>query len=137
MSQNLNYKTNDSWCYEDKNSNCTKYGRLYTWDAARNVCPDGWRLPSDKEWGNLRELYGGGESAYSALMQGGSSGFSALLGGYRSSDGDFRNLGRNGYYWSSTESSDSHAWYYGFRSKGLRRGNYNKSWAFSCRCLQD
>jgi len=33
------------------------YGRLYTWYAAtdnRNLCPNGWHLPTDKEWEALR-----------------------------------------------------------------------------------
>ena len=34
MAQNLNYETANSYCYGDNASNCTKYGRLYTWAAA-------------------------------------------------------------------------------------------------------
>ena len=34
MAQNLNYETVNSYCYRDSASNCTKYGRLYTWAAA-------------------------------------------------------------------------------------------------------
>ncbi|MDR3000768.1 MAG: hypothetical protein LBU89_05835, partial [Fibromonadaceae bacterium] len=34
MAENLNYKVADSlnsWCYDDDDSNCEKYGRLYDW----------------------------------------------------------------------------------------------------------
>jgi uncharacterized protein (TIGR02145 family) len=34
------------------------YGRLYTWYALtdpRNVCPNGWHLPSDAEWTTMEE----------------------------------------------------------------------------------
>ena len=34
MAQNLNYETDNSYCYNDDASNCTKRGRLYTWAAA-------------------------------------------------------------------------------------------------------
>ncbi|WP_297946558.1 FISUMP domain-containing protein [uncultured Fibrobacter sp.] len=39
MAENLNYKTENSYCYgetasDPKTENCTKYGRLYTWAAA-------------------------------------------------------------------------------------------------------
>ena len=34
MAENLNYKTDNSFCYKDNASNCSKYGRLYTWAAA-------------------------------------------------------------------------------------------------------
>jgi len=58
--QNMNFKTeNDSasksFCYENKPQNCEKYGRLYTWDAAIKVCPEGWHLPTNDEWIELLE----------------------------------------------------------------------------------
>ena len=37
MAENLNYNTNDSYCYGNNASNCSKYGRLYTWSAAMNA----------------------------------------------------------------------------------------------------
>lgn len=38
------------------------FGRYYTWEEARTVCPEGWRLPSDEDWAKLAELYAeGGE----------------------------------------------------------------------------
>lgn len=33
--------------------NFRKYGVLYDFETAQNVCPEGWHLPSDKEWGTL------------------------------------------------------------------------------------
>ena len=80
MAENLNYKTANSWCYDDKDENCAKYGRLYTWAAAvgktetecgygqecnlgtgdiRGVCPEGWHLPSQEEWEDLIKAVGG------------------------------------------------------------------------------
>lgn len=78
MAENLNYKTENSYCYgetasDPKTENCTKYGRLYLWSAAvgrseedcgegktcglsgkvRGVCPEGWHLPDISEWNNL------------------------------------------------------------------------------------
>ena len=71
MAENLNYKTENSYCYRDSAIYCVKYGRLYTWAAAvgnteeecgfgkicnlgagivRGVCPEGWHLPSYAEW---------------------------------------------------------------------------------------
>ena len=80
MAENLNYKTGISWCYDDKDENCAKYGRLYTWASAvgktetecgygkecnlgtgdiRGVCPEGWHLPSLEEWEDLFKAVGG------------------------------------------------------------------------------
>lgn len=49
MAENLNYKSDNSWCYENNAANCQKYGRLYTWERAMTACPDGWHLPGDNE----------------------------------------------------------------------------------------
>ncbi|MBR6454595.1 MAG: fibrobacter succinogenes major paralogous domain-containing protein [Fibrobacter sp.] len=89
MAQNLNYETVNSYCYSDNASNCTKYGRLYTWAAAmdsvgswsangkgcgygktcsptypvRGVCPEGWHLPTQTEWNTLFTAVGGQSTA--------------------------------------------------------------------------
>ena len=34
-------------------SNVDDYGLLYDWDAAQEVCPSGWHLPSETEWQTL------------------------------------------------------------------------------------
>ncbi len=85
MAENLNYESTNSYCYNDKASNCTKYGRLYTWAAAmdsvgtwstngkgcgyettcsktypvRGICPEGWHLPTKFEWDSLNTVVGG------------------------------------------------------------------------------
>ncbi|MCL2183927.1 MAG: fibrobacter succinogenes major paralogous domain-containing protein [Chitinispirillia bacterium] len=59
MAQNLNFKTGNSWCYEDNESNCQKYGRLYDWNTAMSACPAGWRLPDNKDWNDLTKSAGG------------------------------------------------------------------------------
>ena len=33
MAENLNYRTEGSYCYDDEPANCQKYGRIYTWEA--------------------------------------------------------------------------------------------------------
>ena len=50
MAQNLNYETANSYCYSDTPSNCSKYGRLYTWAAAKAACPTCWHLPAYEEF---------------------------------------------------------------------------------------
>jgi uncharacterized protein (TIGR02145 family) len=64
MAENLNYKTESgSWCYENEDSNCVKYGRLYDWETAMEVCPAGWKLPSFEEWDKLIIAVGGRATA--------------------------------------------------------------------------
>src|SRR5690242_15152230 len=60
--QNLNVNTVPSYCYDDAEVNCRRYGRLYTWDSARRGCQllgDGWRLPTNDEWREMANQYGG------------------------------------------------------------------------------
>lgn len=75
MAENLNYQppNGNSWCYNEADSNCAKYGRLYDWNTAmagaasansvpsgvQGVCPSGWHLPSRGEWGLLAVAAGG------------------------------------------------------------------------------
>src|SRR5687767_9641674 len=59
---NLAVNTVPSYCYEDAELNCRRYGRLYTWESARRGCQslgDGWRLPTDDEWRQMAKRYGG------------------------------------------------------------------------------
>ena len=50
MAQNLNFEMGGSFCFDNLDGNCSEYGRLYTWDDAKIVCPSGWHLPSVEEW---------------------------------------------------------------------------------------
>lgn len=149
MVENLNFKSEDSWCYDNNSDNCAKYGRLYTWQAAKEACPSGWRLPTDNEWKKMANAYGGyydwstlktiGDSkeSYKALLQGGHSGFSAQVGGIRQTYNVFQNLGEHGSYWSSTEENSSEVWNFEFRIyKFLGRYKRDKSLALSCRCVK-
>jgi uncharacterized protein (TIGR02145 family) len=145
MSENLNYQTGDTWCYENNADNCKKYGRLYTWDAAMKACPAGWHLPTRQEWNELVS-FAGGDNAGTKLKSGSpdwngtnESGFSALPGGFRYYDGTFSDLGALGYWWTATEYDASNA-YYRYMSTGytgVGGGNNYKSYGFSARCVQD
>ncbi|MBR6853878.1 MAG: fibrobacter succinogenes major paralogous domain-containing protein, partial [Fibrobacter sp.] len=54
MAENLNYAVDGiGHCYEDVPENCEVAGRLYKWDVAREVCPEGWHLPSKAEFDTL------------------------------------------------------------------------------------
>jgi uncharacterized protein (TIGR02145 family) len=147
---NLDVNTMPSYCYEDADLNCRRYGRLYTWESARRVCQslgDGWRLPTDDEWRQMAKDYGGvsedsddrGKAAYKALLAGGSSGFNALLGGGRSDDGQYARLEAHGFYWSASETDPASGWFYNFGRGGQalhRQSGGEKQRAFSVRCVR-
>jgi uncharacterized protein (TIGR02145 family) len=147
---NLNVDTAGSYCYEDTELNCRRYGRLYTWESAQRGCQSlgpGWRLPTEDEWRRLAKHYGGvredsddsGKAAYTALLIGGSSGFNALLGGGRGSDdGQYARLEAHGFYWTASESDPVSAWFYNFGRGGqalYRQREGNRQMAISVRCV--
>ena len=148
--QNLDIITAQSYCYEDADSNCSRYGRLYTWESARKACQslgDGWRLPTDIDWRLLTKHYGGvsedsedkGKEAYQALLVGGNSGFNAELGGGRDEDGKYARLEAHGFYWTESGSDPSNVWYYNFGRGGSalhRQSGGEKQGAFSVRCFK-
>jgi len=152
MTSNLNIETEDSWCYEDNAENCAKYGRLYTWSAAKSACQlagSGWRLPTREDWEALVSAAGGSSVAGKNLKSktGWNSngngtdtyGFSALPGGYRSSDGYFDHVGVFGNWWTATVGSTDDAYirlmaYYG---DDLYDGDRNEDFAYSVRCVRD
>lgn len=56
--QNSELRYKYEWVYYDNSSNSATYGRLYTWNVitdSRNVCPEGWHIPSNDEWITLED----------------------------------------------------------------------------------
>jgi len=149
--RNLDVNTEPSYCYEDAERNCRRYGRLYTWESAQRACQslgDGWRLPTDDEWRRMAKYYGGvsedsedkGQSAFQALLAGGSSGFNAMLGGGRSDDGQYARLEAHGFYWTASEIDAATVWSYNFGLGGKalhRQRGLEKQRALSVRCVRD
>lgn len=148
---NLNVNVRSSFCYEDAESNCRRYGRLYTWEAAQLGCQslgEGWRLPTDDQWRQMAKHYGGvrddsddtGKAAYTALLIGGNSGFNALVAGNRSEAGQYERMEAHGFYWTASESAPATAAFYNFGRGGLsisRHGGGSKRMAVSVRCVRD
>ena len=140
-----------SYCYEEKDTNCEKFGRLYTWKAACTVCNmlgEGWRLPTNEEWRNLAEQYGGvrdtseesGKAAYKTLLADGNAAFNALLGGSREPNGNFARLDDHGFYWTVTEDDSGQVWFYNFAKRVLflnRHEGGEKAMACSVRCIKE
>jgi len=156
MAENLRYDVPGS--LNPVNSSIS-YGRLYNWNAAIKIAPNGWHLPSDSEWNEL-EMALGMPAADTALQawrgtdhgvqmksisgwnSGGNgtnaSGFNAFPAGLYTS-GSFYHLGSNAYFWSSTENSGSNAWnrYLEIWSTTVYRNYNTKTYGFSCRCVKD
>jgi uncharacterized protein (TIGR02145 family) len=148
--------TSGAWAYYNNDTSyaCPR-GKLYNWFActdARNLCPQGWHIPSDDDWTELTNYLGGDAIAGSKMKSSGtlywlssntesdnSSGFSATSGGMRHRNGTYQLIGANGQWWSSTPFNSTSAW-----NRLLISGNINaeiiasrKEYGFSVRCLRD
>jgi len=146
MAENLNYKANGSKCYDNNESNCKKYGRLYNWEIAMKSCPKAWHLPSNEEWQTLVDLVGGNKKlkARNGWESGNGTdiyGFSALPGGNGNSDGNFYTIGNGGYWWSASESktSSTGAWLWGviYDDASTESTDRLKSDYYSVRCIRN
>jgi len=145
MAQNLDYNGKDGklgLCYGNASANCITYGRLYSWEQAKIACPEGWHLPSDKEWASI--MSGGFASEHMALNDwpnegkpSNESGFSAIPSGYGSS-GRFNELGFLTAWWSTKERSASEAVAWGIYDAASRNEFIqNKLDLFSVRCVRE
>jgi len=83
MAENLRFFIEKhSKCYDFNDSLCEIYGRVYTWRALKQACPEGWRVPIREDFLKLVEhVESYYENAFEALVEGGSSGFNMHLGG--------------------------------------------------------
>ena len=161
MAENLNYKTDGSYCYEDDASNCKIYGRLYTWETAMKVCPKGFHLPSRAEFDRLFQAVGGKKNAATLLKstsgwegydgEDGNGtdayGFAALPGGERTRAGKYYSLGYDAMFWNSSDDNEYlnaqfpgvFAGYMILMNKysNASQGDVYKEYACSVRCVKD
>ena len=153
LAENLNYNADGSECYDNQESNCQKYGRLYNWSAAKSACPSGWHLPSNEEWQTLVNFVGGDKTAGNMLKTSSgwnedgngvdAVGFSALPGGFsgmESEDGPGYYLaGERSQWWSANEDSSDSAYDWSISSgeEAIYYGSIGKDYLFSVRCIMD
>ena len=149
-----------SWFNNDEAANKATYGALYNWyvvdgtsNSGKNVCPEGWHVPSITEWTELLNYLGGESVAGGKLKETGTThwdapngnatndaGFTALPGTSRYSTGAFPYfLGNYGKWWSSTESSSTNAFCQEMTFENGISTSYEdtKREGISVRCLKD
>ncbi|MDR3001167.1 MAG: hypothetical protein LBU89_07875 [Fibromonadaceae bacterium] len=143
MAENLNHRTGKSWCFEDDEFYCKKYGRLYDWNTATKACPVGWHLPSDLEWNELESVAGKDVASAISASQGGwrdNEAHEFTLERQRSGEktGRWRNLNESGFWWSSTifEITGS-AQVRQLSSESFSSTLRDKPSGLSIRCIQD
>ena len=147
----LNFSLTPSYSQKSSSNSWYSYGVFYNWftatagngsfsmssgNAAGDICPAGWRLPTGGSGGEYETL--------NALMNGGSTisnlGFIKFPANFIYS-GDYSNNkpdGRNTYgrYWTSSTTANNTAHRFGITQSGVTPiGAWNKWVAFSVRCI--
>ena len=147
-------------------SNVSTYGYLYNWTAAMNgsssssanpsgvqgICPNGWHLPSNDEWTQLRDaldntdvgpkLAGSAELWASGTLSGnssfGTSGFNALPSGAYMTN-QYPYFGEATYFWSATENDSDNGLGRSLRynSTGCSVLMGGKQQGYSIRCVRN
>lgn len=143
FAENLAADKGDNWCYKDNADSCAKYGRLYNWKTAMEICPEGWRLPTSEDFYALFNYAGGAyalqtEKDWSKEKGGDYYGFSARPAGGFDGDG-FYDLHQSAYFWSSREEDESTAYslFLTFYSNSGTGHKDKKSKGLSVRCVKD
>ena len=110
MAENLSYNHPLSKVSGNIPSREAIYGRLYDWETAKTVCPDGWHLPNHVEWFQFMNF-----TSWSAtgIKEEGTEhwanpndgdnyyGFTALGGGKHSSASSSQDFKTHAYFWCS------------------------------------
>jgi uncharacterized protein (TIGR02145 family) len=147
MAENLNYNESSSVCYNNQDSYCATYGRLYRWEIAMTACPVGWHLPANANWEQLFRYIDGendrrGDDVYrtnSSYVAGGylkatngwnnggngqdTYGFAALPGGEGSASGSrFEDVGNMGGWWTASKQDNNIFPYYQYMSSNTYNG---------------
>jgi uncharacterized protein (TIGR02145 family) len=148
-----------AWCYYNNNPlNGKKYGKLYNWYAvndSRGLAPEGWHIPTRREWDNsISDTRGQGgygkqmksTTGWDGFVKNGvkksgngtnEQGFNALPSGDR--EDKFNYLNKLAAYWCSNEQTIYASWYvYLYYELDDYSNNYGpKENGLSVRCIKD
>ena len=148
--------TSGAWCwFENNNSNEIPLGKLYNWYAVENqddLCPIGWRLPTDTDMQILIAYLGGSDLAGGKLKEEGTeywidpnvgatneSSFSARPHGGRGYQGKFSTFfGYFTQFWTISEEDQNKAWYLSLShlNDNTILTNTQKKYGMAVRCIK-
>ena len=113
------------------------YGKYFTYSAALSACPDGWSLPTKREFESLNNAGSTWttQNGKEGRKFGDSNNYIFLpAAGY--SDRSLYNVEKNGHYWSSTPDGSKNASYLSFYSGKAYMYSHERKYGFSVRCVK-
>lgn len=142
-------------CYynNDSATNAPTYGSLYNWHVANdtNICPLGYRVPSDEDWTDLEDFLGGDSVAGAKLKEAGTThwlspnagatnttSFTGLPAGWRNFQNTYALMGENVLYWTtSTQGAGVWTRYLWYMFEGVDRNLAPKMLGMCIRCMKN
>jgi uncharacterized protein (TIGR02145 family) len=138
MTENINYEIESaSWYYDDDELNYD-YGKLYTWESAKDACPPGWHLPSISDYTTLEDTIGSHRDTWID-----SDGWAGIYGGARSIDEEsFSKINEFGFWWTSSSENvegEEEAWNImsSFNNDDISQNKNHPNYGYSVRCIKD
>ena len=153
--ENAKSTKSPAWCYyKNDPANGKTLGKLYNWHAVndkRGLAPNGWHIPSNKEWTALIKNQGGPIAGvkmksmrmwYNAKNEKKAGVFDALPAGMRRSFGDlgFHHGGPNGsstFWWSSDTYEKRNVWALYSYEYGAKNKYWSAGTGISVRCISN
>lgn len=128
MIDNLDFNVpENSACYDADSANCEKYGRLYSFEAAKTACPEGFHAATDADF---EELFASFAADFSV---------STKFGGYFNQNGISTTVGEGAYFWSTNEDDATRGFARSFFAgeSEFSKISVDKKFGLSVRCVQE
>jgi uncharacterized protein (TIGR02145 family) len=140
----------ESFVYDNDTANTSTYGRLYTWEMAlrseigsahdtatiQGVCPCGWHIPTEVDWHQLIDYFGGDSVAGDKLK---AEEFGAVSAGWYDFTGAYEGLGEVTFFMMAEAGSRGGIKALQVAAKGasVKKVNLHPKDAISVRCVKD
>lgn len=122
--ENSRFYTDFSYCYKDDFKLCNLYGRLFTWEASRKVCPIGWHVPTKLE---VENLMAHGEFGKLKIQK----------AGFRYREDNYVDRDVSARVWLADEYDAARAYLINIDDDKMTIEHFNKDIAASVRCIED
>ena len=116
ISSNTSYGGYYNYCAASAGTVCSQTEM----DATQDICPKGWRLPTNSEQSGITSYAPAFSPVYSGLY----------------SSGSLRNTGSHGYWWSATADDSNYQYYLRYNGGSLYTNYDGKGYGYSVRCIR-